>query len=94
MSVTSYENGEDVSQITWEYKFKANGKVDYYIATSIAGIEETGSGNYRINSNTLTMIIDGECLSFAISKSDADNLHLKITEDEINGDIIYRDEIE
>lgn len=103
MSVTSYENDEVVqqnidtpvgAQITWEYDFKADNKVDYYMSIPIAGIEEKGSGTYTRSGNILTMTIEDEAQSFEISKSDADNLHLKMTEEEVDGDITYRDQIE
>jgi len=103
MSVTSYENGEVVeqttdrpvgSQVTWEYDFKADNKVDYYMSVPLAGLEEKGSGTYTRTGNTLTMTIDDEAQSFEISKSDADNLHLKMTEEEVDGDITYKNEVE
>lgn len=103
MSVTSYENGEIVeqnidrpvgSQITWEYDFKADNKVDYFMAIPVAGVEEKGSGTYTRTGNTLTMTIEDEAQSFEITKIDADNLHLKMTEEEVDGEITYKDEIE
>ena len=103
MSVTSYENDEVVSQnidtpvgsqITWEYEFKADNSVEYYMAIPVAGLEEKGSGTYTRTGNTLTMTIDDEAQSFEISKSDVDNLHLKITEEEVDGDVTYKEEVE
>ena len=103
MSVKSYENGEVVSerrdtpvgtQITWEYDFKVDNKVDFYMAIPLAGFEERGTGTYARSGNTLTMTINDEAQSFEISKNDADNLHLKFSEEEIDGAITYKDDIE
>ncbi|MEG0852069.1 MAG: hypothetical protein RSH24_19515, partial [Flavobacterium sp.] len=66
----------------------------YYMSIPVAGVEEKGSGTYTKTGNTLTMTIDDEAQSFEISKSDADNLHLKMTEEEVDGDITYKDEVE
>jgi len=103
MSLTSYENGEVVneqidlpvgSQITWEYEFKADNTVEYLMAIPAAEIEEKGTGTYSKNGTTLTITIDDEPGVFEITNNDADNLHLKTTEEEVEDAITYKSEIE
>ncbi|WLD23734.1 lipocalin family protein [Flavobacterium dauae] len=103
MSLTSYENGEVVneqtdvpvgSQITWEYEFKADNTVEYLMAIPAAEIEEQGTGTYSKNGTTLTITIDDEPGVFEITNNDADNLHLKTTEEEVEDGITYKTEIE
>lgn len=103
MSVKSYENGELVSertdmpvenQITWEYTFKTNNKVDYHTVIPIVDVDERGTGTYTRNGKTLNITIKTEEQSLEITKSDAESLHLKFSEEEVNGDVKLKDEIE
>lgn len=103
MSIKSYEDGELVgenndlpvaSQITWEYEFKADLSVEYYMAIPAAEFEEKGKGTYSTSGSSITITIDGEPGVFEISKNDADNLHLKMTEEEESGGVIYKEEME
>ena len=64
MSVKSYENGEVVSeytdvpvgtQITWEYDFKQDNTVAYYMLIPAAQLDERGTGTYSLNGNLLTI---------------------------------------
>lgn len=103
MSVKSYENGEVVSeytdvpvatQITWEYDFKQDNTVAYYMLIPAAQLDERGTGTYSLNGNLLTITIDNEPGDFQILQVDADNLHLKLTEEGVDVDITYKDEID
>lgn len=103
MTVRSYKNGELVyesidapvaNQATWEYTFKPDNKVDYYTVIPVIDVDERGTGTYTRNGNILTITIKNEVQALEISKSDANNLHLKFSEEEIEGDVTFTDEIE
>jgi len=103
LSVKSYENGEVVmeftdlpvqGQMTWEYDFKADNTVDYHISVPAQQLEEQGKGTYTKTGNTLTITIEEEPGTFVVSTLDADNLHLKMTEEGTAEGVTYKEEIE
>ena len=103
MSLTSYENGEIVSEYTdlpmsttmqWDHTFKDDNTVDFIMAIPSAELSQTGSGTYVKNGNTLTMTIENEAQTFEIKELTSDNLNLKLVEEYEEEGISYKDEIE
>lgn len=81
-------------QMTWEYDFKADNTVDYYMAVPSQQLEEQGKGTYMKTENTLAITIEEEPGTFVISNLEADNLYLKMTEEGTSQGMTYKEEIE
>ena len=65
-----------------------------YRAITSQGLEEEDTGTYQRNGINLSIIFENEPATFEIVNINAQNLHLKLTEERTTGGVRYKEEIE